>query len=144
MPTLHLTPTERTIYAALPAGVRSDFSVSEERLSFDDSAEHLSIRLELMHFSDPAMIALRKRIQSCASMEDMITVVDELDFRTVGEHDLIELLFALGPTIVSRLIEEMLHGATDVEDTKSVATLSTIRHVMLQSLIDAYASPTRS
>lgn len=144
MPTLHLTPTEQTLHAALPADVRSDIAVVAERLSFEDSEELLSVRLELMHFSDPAMLDLRKRIQSAASMDDMMAAVDALDFRTVSEHDLIELLFALGPTIVGNLIEEMLHDAKEVDDVRSVATFSAIRHVMLQSLIDAHASPTRS
>src|SRR3989339_1049927 len=107
MNTLSLTAEEKKIFDGLPAPVREGWEVQEEKGSYQDSQEKLSTRLALLKVHDPKLVDFQKKAAGM-SAEQLSELIAKTDLTGVADADLAQLSFAVGPTILTRLIGGLL------------------------------------
>jgi polysaccharide pyruvyl transferase CsaB len=134
MNTLFLTATERAQYDALPSDIRDGWNVSDEILTYADTAQKQIMRLSLVRLHDPSLVELRRKMSETKTQEDMLALVASMDVRLVNEDDLAELFFAIGPSMLSQLIQLLLSRVQSDKDMEGVTAISVIRHTILVSL----------
>lgn len=130
MKTIYLYPAERTLFGKTPEDVHREFAVQDESMDFIDSPKRLHTRLSLVRLHDPKLLTLRDRVQSG---EDVLTAIKNLSIAEVGEDDLSELFFAMGPSLLTGFIMGLLSSAKTDADFLSIAALADIRHALLIS-----------
>ncbi|MDD4319766.1 MAG: hypothetical protein PHW10_05590 [Candidatus Peribacteraceae bacterium] len=130
---LWLTATEQAAFRALPPAVQDGWQVQPETRTYEDTPEKRNIRLSMVRLHDPKLLALRDKVQEAASGDAAAALLDGMDLEGVADDDLAELFFALGPTLLTRLIEPMVLEAKSDDDLEGVAALVTIRHSMLSA-----------
>jgi len=134
---LHLTAAEASLFTALPAELQGGWGVEEERVMFEDSPEQLRMRVRLLRLKHPAIDAFRERVKGVQGEEDFRKLVEETDFSSLRENEISQFFFALGPEVISRIIEAELTQVTTNEGLNDVAALAAIRHFLLVSLPSA-------
>ncbi len=134
MKTLYLTPTETSVFATLPEAVRDGWELEKEVLTYADTSEKQVLRLSLIRLHDPSLIHLRDKALEAATIEEVTALIHSMDVRLVDEDDLAELCFAIGPSMLSRLIVSLMKMVTNDKEMEAVTALTLIRHAILRSL----------
>jgi hypothetical protein len=132
--TLFLTAEEQKVFQALPAKLREGWTVEEEKGQFQDAEEKLSMRMALLRLHDPKLLAVQKRAVGLSSGQ-LAELLAQTDLKGVADDDLAELTFAVGPSILSKLIEGLLLQAKTDAELEDIVALALIRHSLLQSYI---------
>lgn len=130
---LYLTADEKKVFDGLSKTVREGWTVEEETSDISDTAEQMSMRMELMRFEDPSLAAFQSKVSGAASLEDLATLIQQTDLSDVNEDSLAELFFALGPVVLTRLIGPLLADAQTDAHVSSLEALTGIRHSLLLS-----------
>lgn len=130
---LYLTADEKKVFDGLSGDVREGWTVEEETGVITDTAEQMSMRMELMRFDDPALAAFQQRASEASSLDDLAAVIQQTDLSDVNEDSLAELFFALGPVVLTRLIGPLLADAKTDAHVSSLEALTGIRHSLLLS-----------
>jgi hypothetical protein len=133
MQTLHLTVQEQALFDALSDALQEGWLTRPETLTFEDSPQKKLTRLSLVRLHDPKLLALRERAMQISSIEEMTALLQNADLADVEDDDVAALFFAMGPTVLSGLIELQLRTAQTDTDIEGVAALTTIRNAMLVS-----------
>lgn len=133
MASLYLTKEEKKIFDALSEGVRDGWEVEEENGTFDDNAEKMRTRLALLRLHDPKLMSLRDKASGSTDIDRIAELVQEMDLSGISEDDLAELFFALGPSVLSTIIGDLLKSATTDKDIDDLQSLTFIRHELLAS-----------
>ena len=133
MTTLFLHEGEREAFDRLPDVLKEGWSVSDERLTYDDSPPRQMMRLSLLRLHDPRLLNLRNKAQTCSSFEQIAALIGGMDLKDIDEDDLAALFFGLGPAVIDELILEQLRDARRDTDIEGVAALSLIRHSILNA-----------
>lgn len=132
MKTLHLTDSEQALYQNLAADVRDGWEIATEDLPIQDSPEKRAVRMSLLRIRDPKLVL----IQELAAGGDSKAVIDAIqnhDLSEVNEEDLQQIFFALGPVVVTKLIESMIPEAKTDKDVEGITALTVIRHALLSA-----------
>lgn len=133
MNTLYLTTAERSLYESLSEAVRDGWETVDETLTYNDNPKKQMLRLSLVRLHDPSLVKLRDKAIATSTPEEMTTLLQSQDLSLVGEDDLAQLCFALGPAALGRLIEIMLKDVSNDKDMEGVTALTVIRHSILAS-----------
>lgn len=140
MSTLFLTAAEKKLFDALPKEVKGEWTVEEERMTFEDSPEKRQVRLRNMQLKHPKLASLRNRAKSLKSSDEFQKLSEEIDFNAVSEDDLMELYFAMGPNILSEIIGMTLSNVKTSDGFLGVVALTAIRHSLLVALSSSPAA----
>ncbi len=133
MNTLLLTSDEKKVFDALPASLKEGWQVEEEKIFFEDSLESRNARFSLMRLHDPMLLKFRENAERATSEEEVVKMMQEMDLRSVADDDLSELFFALGPTILTGLVDAMLGAVKTDKDLADIDALLVIRHSLLEA-----------
>jgi hypothetical protein len=134
MATLYLTAAEQKVFQALPDGIRTGHTVETETLTFKDSAEQQKVRLRNMKFTDARLTSLESQAQNCKNPEEVAAIIKKIDFNTLPQDDMLELMFAMGPDVFTYLMAGAMKAAKTADDVVDLASMSTMRHGLLLSL----------
>lgn len=131
---LHCTPSERSLFDALPEALREGWKLKDETLSYQDSPKNREIRFMIARFHDPKLLEVRAKFTSVKTDEDFMALAASIDLSALSETDLGQILFALGPDAIGSLILAIFRTADSDEDLLMISHLSEARHELLQSL----------
>lgn len=132
MNTLYLTDKESSLFTTLASEVTEGWQVEAEVLPIQDTPEKRVVRMSLLRIRDPKLVM----VQQSAKSGDINTVIDAVknhDLADVHEEDLKQIFFALGPVVVTKLIESMLPEAKTDQDIEGITALTVIRHALLSA-----------
>jgi hypothetical protein len=109
-------------------------TVDTETLTFEDTEHRRRLRFELLNIQHPETKQLIDELQEAKTAEEIQALIAKTDEATIGESDLSEILFALGPDGIGMMLKGALQSATTDEDVAYAAQLSAARHGLLESL----------
>lgn len=138
--TLLLKKDERVFFEKLPDSLKQGWVAEEETLAFQDTDAHRRTRCQMMRIRDPRLHELRRKMVSAGSLEEAVMLAKSITPGYLDPHDLAEIMFGLGPDVVSVLIRDMLRSATQDRHIERVLALSRIRHNQLQAFVPSYSS----
>jgi hypothetical protein len=130
---LFLTGVEHSLLLQRFPQFADTYTFAEEAHTFTDSARRMMLRLSLVRLRSPSLIALRDRITAAQSLEDAALIIAEHDLAGVPDEDLSQIVFALGPDVLSQVIWMLIRRAHTIEELEQVAVLSFLRHEILSS-----------
>lgn len=136
---LHLTATEKKSFLSLPSTLQQGWSVADEVLSTDDTPKALEARLSLLRVHDPALRSLRDSIRHGLTVEQLAKTIATMTLSQVTDDDLLSILFAVGPRLLTSCIEYLISIASKDSDLESIAAIAFIRHSILLSYVSANA-----
>ncbi len=137
MSTIYLTPAETKVFEALDAEKKQGYTVETETLTYEDSPKRQKIRFSFLNVIDPELVRLKNEALAATSDEVFLELARSIDIRKMEESQMADVFFALGPTVIGLLLAEILSQAKAKDDVDCVADLSSMRHVMLESLTSA-------
>ncbi len=133
MHTLILTPVETSLFAKVDTAMREGWDVQSEELTFDDSPEKFHLRLALIRLHDPALVAFRDRVKTMTKPEEIAAEMQKIAPELLLHDDLAALFFAMGPGMLSMMIELLLQEIENDTDLLRLAALTFVRHEILSS-----------
>lgn len=133
MNTLFLYTEEAEAYAACSSDIQSGWKVEDEKYTAADSFEKRKVRMQLMHLRDPKLKVFLDHAAKCSAPKEVAEHLHNTDLTHIDTADLAELFFALGPTVLTLLINFMLKDITSDEEVEGVAALTLIRHKLLEA-----------
>lgn len=137
MDILFLTPAEHSLVKQRFPRFTEMYTYAEENHSFADSARRMMLRLSLVRLRSPSLIALRDKITAAKTLEDAVAIIAEHDLKGVPDEDLSQIIFALGPDVLSQVIWMLIRKADRVNGLEQVAVLSFLRHEILAAYAHA-------
>lgn len=137
MDELFLTSGEEAVFAALPTELKKGWGIEKETYVFKDTPARAILRFQMLRVHDPALLKAKQRIEKAKTKEETQEVLKTLDFSKIGDHEFSKLLFALGPDALGLMIVDVLTNAASKADIEVAAALSGLRHLMLESLVEA-------
>jgi hypothetical protein len=108
--------------------------VHDENLRYADDAKKRAVRLRLAKTPDNSTVELLSALAKCTTPAEMAATADGA---CVGESDVLEAAFLMGPECLTSLLVNALHGAKNVDDIADAAELSALRHELLAALLPA-------
>lgn len=133
MSTLFLTTKERALLVSLPAALREGWSLEDEALTYQDTAERRAFRFQMMRVHDEQLLRFREKVAQAKMENEFLDLVSTMDLRKVDSRDLTRVVFALGPDGLSMIVTGILESAKNREDMELVAAFAALRHGMLES-----------
>jgi hypothetical protein len=134
MHTLTLTVDEEAVFKNIAERLKKDVRLESEKLTYADSPERQAIRFKLLSLKDPTLLDFASKAKAAKTDEDFIRIAESMDLTKASSSSVTQILFALGPLSLGRMIMTILSRAQDADDIALVAGLSEIRHDMLESL----------
>lgn len=134
--TLLLTASEQKIFDDLPETLREGWSREEEQWkAVSETPDQIRMRLHLVRLHDPKLQSFLLEAQKNSSVDAISSLILGTNLKGVGDADLAELFFALGPNALSQIITSLLASAKTDDDIASIESLTLIRHLLLASLV---------
>ncbi len=133
MDILFLTRAEHALVKQRFPRFDEKYTHAEENHAFTDSARRMMLRLSLVRLRSPSLIALRDTITAAKTLEDAVAIIATHDLHGVPDEDLSQMVFALGPDVLSQVIWMMIRKADRVNGLDQVAVLSFLRHEILSA-----------
>lgn len=130
---LYLTADERKLFTALSAKLREGWEVKEEKGKYEDSPERQEIRYELLKLNKAKYKKIVDKANTVRSQEEFHSFVMDVDFSSMTQDELIDVLFTVGPDIVSLLISHGIATAKEDSDVELIAAFTNFRHLVLAS-----------
>lgn len=130
---LYLTADERKIFDALPEKLKEGWEVKEEKGKYEDSPERRSIRYELLKLNNPKYKKIVSSADKVHTKEEFHEFVSQVDLSLMKQDELIDILFTLGPNVLSGLIQKGLETAKEDDDLDLTTALTNFRHLTLSS-----------
>lgn len=127
--TLFLKADERTLFDRLPESMQEGWSVQEDVMDYVDSPDRRRVRMSAICIQDPRLKAFHDRLHASITLEEATQLLQDLDVRTMHDVDVREIVYALGPDVLSAIIALVLRTAASDEDLLDVAAYSTARHL---------------
>ena len=129
---LYLTADEMTMFEKLPANVKEGWELEEEKMTFQDSEEKWALRRQLVRFQDPRLKKLQEKLKKLTG-KDLAPLIEETDLSKLGKDDFISLCYAMGPAVLSIIMQKILGLSTSDDDLQIVSGFSDVRHALLHS-----------
>ncbi len=127
--TLFLKADERTLFDRLPESMQEGWSVQEDVMDYVDSPDRRRVRMSAICIQDPRLKAFHDRLHASITLEEATQLLQDLDVRTMHDVDVREIVYALGPDVLSAIIALVLRTAASDEDLLDVVAYSTARHL---------------
>lgn len=127
--TLFLKADERTLFDRLPESMQEGWSVQEDVMDYIDSPDRRRVRMSAICIQDPRLKAFHDRLHASITLEEATQLLQDLDVRTMHDVDVREIVYALGPDVLSAIIALVLRTAASDEDLLDVVAYSTARHL---------------
>lgn len=135
MTTLYLTTEEQAVFASLSDALREGWTVEVESLPIEDSAAKRAIRFQLLRVRDARLLQLRDSIANAKDIDAVVTLIRDQNLKDIHEEDLQQIFFALGPVVVTKLIQSMLSEVQTDTDIEGITALTVIRHSLLSARV---------
>lgn len=113
---------------ALPAEVRGDFYVEDEKGSFKDSDEKRFRRYKLAQFENSALKSFAHDTLNADSKEEFDQLFENIPLEDLSDEDLTDLFFVAGPNALSAFIKVTLASADSFTIADQAAVYSEIRN----------------
>ena len=85
-----------------------------------------------MKLEDSTLKALQQKLIALRDIRQILKVIhEEFDLKKASDHDLSQMLFALGPSALGKMIERELEKDQSPDNLKRIGVLSHIRHHLL-------------
>ncbi len=133
MDSLYLTASEQKLFDALNPKLKEGWTVASETLSFEDTSEKSQIRFDLMRLEHPLLEQLRKN-GGVKSAQDLADFMQKNDLSKLGQNDLSEILYVLGPNLVSAVIETMFTSVHNDDDLAGICAFTSLRHILFSAM----------
>ena len=133
MTTLYLTPTEQALFKALPADLVNGWSVDPTEVQYKDSYERLQVRCSQMIVASPALKEIQRSALGQTSLVALAQQLEKLNVDSLPEADMRELIYGLGPDVLSLIIHATLTKASNDNDLTEAAAYSTVRHLFFST-----------
>ena len=130
MNTLYLTADEQKQFSGLADPLKEGWTVEEDVIEYEDSDHRREIRLRTMNIQDPWLKELQQKAMQINTSDGIMKLVNTVDIKECNDSDLAELLYALGPNILSALLRKLMAEHQDDEGIEQVAALSSMRHLL--------------
>jgi hypothetical protein len=134
---LFLTKAEHSLVLQRFPRFAEMFTHAEETHTFADSSRRMMLRLSLVRLRSPSLIQLRDSITKATTLEEAVAIIAEHDLKGVPDEDLSQVVFALGPDVLSQVIWMLIRKADRVNGLEQVAVLSFLRHEILSAYAHA-------
>ncbi len=134
MAALYLTPAEERLFRTLPDAIIHGCDIAQEQLTFQDSYDRRRMRFDLIQLKTPELFEVARRLQGSTSSDEILKLVDSIDIRTADPKDVSRLFFALGPDVISIIINQLLSTAATSDNIDDIGAFTEMRHDMLTSL----------
>ncbi len=134
MQTLRLTSDELRQFEALAAPIRSAWKTEEVAMEYIDSREKMSVRLWQLRVSSPDLQSIAVLAGKGLSLNDVVEKVTSIDLSSVSEHDVREILYALGPDVLGLIIKNILLSVPTSKDMEQVHAYATARALFFAPL----------
>ena len=136
--TLYLRQDEKAFVPGLPQDLLVGITLEDETLTFNDTDKRRSLRFRLLRLTNPALIAWRDRLLAAKDQGEFGSILQTLDLRTAASStEMTRLLYALGPDALSIILRSMILDCSSSEDLELILSIAGLRHLMLQSLVEA-------
>lgn len=129
MKTLYLTAKEQEVFDALSEQLREGWEVEPANIAYEDSERKRRIRMEHARFTDARLKKFRTSYTSATTAQDAEKALQNADFRDLPDSDAREILYALGPDILSQMIIALLQDAKNDTDIEEATGYSVARHL---------------
>jgi hypothetical protein len=134
---LFLTKAEHGLLRQRFPRFSDSYTHVEENHTFADSARRMMLRLSLVRLRSPKLIALRDTITKAETLEQAVAIIAEHDLKGVPDEDLSQIVFALGPDVLSQVIWTLIRDTRSMNGLEQVAVLSFLRHEILSAYAHA-------
>ena len=134
MNTLYLTADEIKLFDALSDDLKEGWETEEETIVYEDTEEQRNLRLDFMEISDPVAKDIQEKAKGAKSPQDAGAVLEGYDMGNLAEDDMWEVFFALGPDVLTSMIEKFFAEVKDDKGVENISTLSIVRHELLANL----------
>ncbi len=131
--TLYLTAEEEAVFRALSEELRDGWQVERENLKFKDTDQQRQTRYSLTRFTDPRLTNMSSQLNATSTPETILETLGMMDI-SMQNDDFLSLLFALGPDVISSFISYMLSDNPTDETLVTISGLSSMRHMLDNSL----------
>lgn len=130
---LTLTPDEKKIFDALSDALKDGWKVEKELpIPLDSPIKRLT-RFELLHLRDETLMRLAEHAKKTQEADEIVKFIQEADLSKVSHDDLTELFFAIGPSVLSQAIFDLLGKVKTDDELRDIGALADIRHSLLDS-----------
>lgn len=123
---LYLTADEHARFGKLPESLRTRWNTEREELTAYETPEELQMRQKMLE-------------QEYPNLQEFFT--SDFPQKELPDEWLLSAFFTLGAVRISMLIESILDNAQRVNDMETIAFLSQIRHMVLESNAEVATSP---
>ncbi len=127
MNTLYLTAAEKEAYDMLPEDIREGWEVVDETLDAYETDRQLMMRAHM------STMHKYKAMQEIAEKLKNGTPAEEIDLGGIPDEMLPDFYFTIGARGLRQMIAYSFQLCKDDEDIKGVASLTWIRHQLLES-----------
>lgn len=127
--TLFLTADERTLFERLPHSLTEGWSVVDDVMEYIDSEDRRRLRMSTVYVQDPRLKQFHDKAHSAITIEEATNMLQEIDLRDMHQTDVREILYALGPDVLSAIVGLLLRTAGGKEDIVEAAAYATARHL---------------
>lgn len=127
--TLFLTADERTLFERLPHSLTEGFSVIDDVMEYIDSEDRRRLRMSMVYVQDSRLKQFHDKAHKSITIEEAANLLQEIDLRDINPTDVREILYALGPDVLSAIVSLLLRTAGDMNDILEAAAYSTARHL---------------
>ncbi len=131
---LYLTAEEQQRFQALPAALKTGWNVQPEVVTFRDDPDQFMLRAKSLNVKSQVLLDFQKRCSILKSEEDVLAAVEAVDFSSVNDDDILELLFVIGPQGLSATIVSTLEKAKTMDEVGQAGALSVARHTLLATM----------
>jgi hypothetical protein len=135
MGTMFLTTSERAVFDALPRALREGWveRTKEEGGTAYESEKQRETRLRIVAEEYKRYPHLQRIAEGALKQVAEGKGPEDLSLEEIPQDALMPLLFSLGASGVSALIEALLGDVKSDEDLSGIAALSEVRHAILES-----------
>lgn len=117
------------MFDALPDELREGWETARETIVYEDTPQRRRIRMQHARITDPRLQKMRSQISDDTTEAALQKSLENADFRDIPEADVREILYALGPDMLSSMIQVLLKAASTDKDIEEATAYSVARHL---------------
>jgi len=130
----YLTGDEQKLFSRIGSSLREECNVVPETGKFKDTPEARAMRFRLTRVHDPELKNAVSKFSDIRTEDEFNQALQGVDLGKINERDFIQLAFAIGPDGIGLILTEVLNNAKNEDHMILAASLSELRHELLESL----------
>ena len=127
---IHLTAAERKLFEKIDSSLTAEWNVKDAVITYEETPEKRVARLRLLKVQSPDLRRMQLHAMKAESEEKLESIISSIDVDSLGREDFKEVFYALGPDMISRMLEEHLPKSQAAEDIEGLAGIAMIRHLL--------------